>query len=198
MGEPLAAIRRVETTAAAEVVGVRDIEWLGYRDGYVEYTLDLRRDIARIFRKYRPHRFVVMDPTSRSTIGSSTTPTTGPSARRRSTSLTAGTTPGHFPELLDEGLEPWRGLRETWIMGPGRRTSRRRHLGHDRPQDRGADVPREPGRRDRATVSGLGQGALGGDRPGRPGSSTPRSSRSSPRAPVSTPTSSSTRSISSR
>jgi LmbE family N-acetylglucosaminyl deacetylase len=33
--------------------------------------------------------------------------------------LTAGTTPGHFPELLDDGLEPWRGLRELWIMGPG-------------------------------------------------------------------------------
>jgi LmbE family N-acetylglucosaminyl deacetylase len=32
--------------------------------------------------------------------------------------LTAGTTPGHFPELLDEGLDPWRGLREVWIMGP--------------------------------------------------------------------------------
>ena len=35
--------------------------------------------------------------------------------------LTAGTTPGHFPELLDEGVEPWRGLRELWIMGPGPR-----------------------------------------------------------------------------
>jgi LmbE family N-acetylglucosaminyl deacetylase len=34
-------------------------------------------------------------------------------------SMTAGTTPGHFPELLDEGLQPWRGLREVWIAGPG-------------------------------------------------------------------------------
>jgi LmbE family N-acetylglucosaminyl deacetylase len=33
--------------------------------------------------------------------------------------LTAGTTPGHFPELLEAGYEPWRGLRELWIMGPG-------------------------------------------------------------------------------
>jgi LmbE family N-acetylglucosaminyl deacetylase len=33
--------------------------------------------------------------------------------------LTGGTTPGHFPELLEEGLEPWRGLREVWIAGPG-------------------------------------------------------------------------------
>jgi LmbE family N-acetylglucosaminyl deacetylase len=33
--------------------------------------------------------------------------------------VTAGTTPGHFPELLDEGLEPWRGLREIYVAGPG-------------------------------------------------------------------------------
>ncbi|MGH3118755.1 MAG: PIG-L deacetylase family protein, partial [Gaiellales bacterium] len=33
--------------------------------------------------------------------------------------MTAGTTPGHFPELLEEGFEPWRGLRELWVAGPG-------------------------------------------------------------------------------
>jgi LmbE family N-acetylglucosaminyl deacetylase len=33
--------------------------------------------------------------------------------------ITAGTTPGHFPELLDEGLEPWRGLKEIYLQGPG-------------------------------------------------------------------------------
>jgi LmbE family N-acetylglucosaminyl deacetylase len=36
--------------------------------------------------------------------------------------MTAGTTPGHFPELLDEGFPPWRGLRELWIAGPARGT----------------------------------------------------------------------------
>ncbi|HYN36307.1 MAG TPA: PIG-L family deacetylase, partial [Actinomycetota bacterium] len=63
MGESLAKIRKEETERAAEIVGVKTIEWLDHRDGYVEYTLDLRRDIARIFRKHRPHRFVVFDPT---------------------------------------------------------------------------------------------------------------------------------------
>ena len=122
MGERLAEVRRTETKAAAEILGVDRIEWLGYRDGYVEYTLDLRRDIARAFRKYRPHRYVVMDPAStiedrfinhpdHRAIGQASLDAT----------LTAGTTPGHFPELLEEGFEPWRGLRETWIMGPGLR-----------------------------------------------------------------------------
>jgi LmbE family N-acetylglucosaminyl deacetylase len=119
-GESLADIRRAETEAAAKVIGASTIEWLGYRDGYVEYSLGLRRDVARMFRKHRPHRYVVMDPTEtiedrfinhpdHRAIGQASLDVT----------LTAGTTPGHFPELLDERLEPWRGLLETWIMGPG-------------------------------------------------------------------------------
>jgi LmbE family N-acetylglucosaminyl deacetylase len=120
MGERLTEVRRTETKRAAAVVGAREIVWLDYRDGYVEYTLDLRRDVARVFRKYRPHRFVVMDvrtmvedrfinhPDHRA-IGQASLDVV----------MSAGTTPGHFPELLDEGLEPWRGLREVWVTGPG-------------------------------------------------------------------------------
>ena len=122
MGERLAAVRRAETEEAARVIGAARVEWLGYPDGYVEYTLALRRDLARVFRRHRPHRFVVMDvaPTiedrfvnhpDHRAVGQASLDVT----------LTAGTTPGHFPELLDEGLEPWRGLRELWIMGPGRK-----------------------------------------------------------------------------
>jgi LmbE family N-acetylglucosaminyl deacetylase len=120
MGERLAALRRDETSEAAAVLGIAELVWLGHRDGYTEYSLDLRRDIARAFRRYRPHRFMVMDPSStvedrfvnhpdHRAVGQASLDTV----------LTAGTTPGHFPELLDEGLEPWRGLRELWIMGPG-------------------------------------------------------------------------------
>jgi LmbE family N-acetylglucosaminyl deacetylase len=122
VGGRLATVRRAEAEAAAHVVGAEEILWLDYRDGYVEYSLDLRRDIARVFRSCRPHRYIVMDPT----------PTTEdrfinhPDHRAvglasLDVTLTAGTTPGHFPELLDEGLEPWRGLREVWIAGPGER-----------------------------------------------------------------------------
>jgi LmbE family N-acetylglucosaminyl deacetylase len=120
MGERLAEVRRQESRSAADVVGIKDLVWLGQRDGYVEYTLDLRRDIARVFRKYRPHRYLVMDPTptiddrfinhpDHRAVGQASLDVT----------LTAGTTPGHFPELLEEGLGPWRGLRELWIGGPG-------------------------------------------------------------------------------
>jgi LmbE family N-acetylglucosaminyl deacetylase len=120
MGEGLASVRREETEAAAKIIGV-DLVWLGYQDGYVEYTLDLRRDIARVFRRYKPHRYMVMDPTP--VIGEFINHPDHRAIGQASldVSLTAGTTPGHFPELLDEGLEPWRGLREVWIAGPGLR-----------------------------------------------------------------------------
>ena len=120
IGEPLSRLRKEESERAAAVVGVEEIVWLGYRDGYIEPTLGLRRDLARVFRRLRPHRYVVMDPTptiedrfvnhpDHRAVGQCSLDVT----------LTAGTTPGHFPELLEEGLEPWRGLRELWIMGPG-------------------------------------------------------------------------------
>lgn len=120
MGTGLADVRRTETEEAAAVLGVRDVVWLGYRDGYVEYSLDLRKDVARQFRIHRPHRYVVMDPAptiedrfvnhpDHRAVGQASLDVV----------LTAGTTPGHFPELLEEGVEPWRGLRELWIMGPG-------------------------------------------------------------------------------
>lgn len=120
MGEKLAVLRKVESERAAVFIGAREIVWLGYRDGYVEYTLDLRRDIARVFRKHRPHRYVVLDPTptiedrfinhpDHRAVGQASL----------DVAMTAGTTPGIFPELLAQGLEPWRGLREVWIAGPG-------------------------------------------------------------------------------
>jgi LmbE family N-acetylglucosaminyl deacetylase len=119
MGKELHDIRVAESVAAAAAVGVTEIVWLNHRDGYVEYNLDLRRDIARVFRRYKPHRFVVLDPAStiedrfinhpdHRAIGQASL----------DVSMTAGTTPGIFPELLGEGLDPWRGLRELWIAGP--------------------------------------------------------------------------------
>lgn len=119
MGEGLENVRLAETRCAADVLGVEEVVWLGYPDGYVEYTLELRKDIARVFRTYRPHRFLVMDPTptiEERFINHPDHRAVGQASL--DVSMTAGTTPGHFPELIAEGLEPWRGLRELWIMGP--------------------------------------------------------------------------------
>src|SRR5438270_646058 len=44
------AIRRAEQEAAAKVVGVDDVTFLGYPDGRLFVTSELRRDISRVIR----------------------------------------------------------------------------------------------------------------------------------------------------
>ena len=119
-GSKLAEIRRTESLAAAKAAGVSDVRFLGYRDGYLEYTLDLRRDLARVFRDVRPHRMITMPPDHIASDMFINHPDhRAVAAASLDLVVTAGTTPGHFPELLAEELEPWRGLKEVYLMGPG-------------------------------------------------------------------------------
>jgi LmbE family N-acetylglucosaminyl deacetylase len=58
----IGAIRRAEQQAAAEAVGVTDVRFLGYRDGSVTPSLELRRDVSRVIRELRPHRVLTHSP----------------------------------------------------------------------------------------------------------------------------------------
>ncbi len=58
----VAQLRRREQTAAAAVVGVTDIAFLGYADGKVQPSIELRRDISRVIRQRRPQRVVTQSP----------------------------------------------------------------------------------------------------------------------------------------
>ena len=98
MGTRLSELRKEESRRAADVVGIGALEWLDYRDGYMEYTLGLRRDVAKVFRKFKPHRFLVIDPTP--TIDDRFINHPDHRAVGQASldaSMTAGTTPGHFP-----------------------------------------------------------------------------------------------------
>ncbi|MFI5713572.1 PIG-L deacetylase family protein [Kribbella sp. NPDC051620] len=55
-------VRRAEQTAAAAQVGVHDLHFLGYQDGYLEPTQDVIRDITRVIRQVRPQRLVCQSP----------------------------------------------------------------------------------------------------------------------------------------
>lgn len=63
--ERLVEIRRAEQLAAAELLGIKRVEFLGYEDGYLEPSLDVRRDVARVVRRWRPDVIVSQDPTFR-------------------------------------------------------------------------------------------------------------------------------------
>ena len=112
------ALRRAEQVAAAKCVGVHDVRFLGYPDGRVEATLDLRRDLARVIRQVRPDRVVCPSPErnyaqtgvshpDHRAVGSAALDAVYPDARN----------PFAFPELRNrEGLAPWT-VREVWIPG---------------------------------------------------------------------------------
>jgi LmbE family N-acetylglucosaminyl deacetylase len=106
--EELADLRRVEQSNAAKVVGVEDLTFLGYPDGRLESTLDLRRDITRVIRRVRPDRVLCPSPDwnfgriyashpDHRACGDATLAAVYPDARN----------PFAHPELLDEGHEPW-------------------------------------------------------------------------------------------
>jgi LmbE family N-acetylglucosaminyl deacetylase len=67
----------------------------------------------------RPHRLLTLDPQPLPTDRFVNHPdhrAVGQCAL--DVTMTGGTTASIFPELLDEGLPPWRELVETWLMGP--------------------------------------------------------------------------------
>jgi LmbE family N-acetylglucosaminyl deacetylase len=62
--ERLAEIRRVEQRAACAALGMDEVVFLGYDDGQLQATLDLRRDLVRVIRQYKPEVLIAGDPTS--------------------------------------------------------------------------------------------------------------------------------------
>jgi LmbE family N-acetylglucosaminyl deacetylase len=58
-----AEIREVETRAAAEIAGVKDIVFLGEPDGMLVPTLELRKKLVREIRRFRPEVVITGDPT---------------------------------------------------------------------------------------------------------------------------------------
>jgi LmbE family N-acetylglucosaminyl deacetylase len=61
--ERLAEIRRAEQRAACTTLGVSEVAFLGYDDGQLQPTLDLRRDLVRVIRQHKPQVVITWDPT---------------------------------------------------------------------------------------------------------------------------------------
>ena len=63
--EKLRDIRYDEQRKAAKVLGVKHVVFLGYEDGYLYPTLEVRMDVARQVRIHKPDVIIAMDPTVR-------------------------------------------------------------------------------------------------------------------------------------
>jgi LmbE family N-acetylglucosaminyl deacetylase len=115
--ENIPGIRQREQRAAGEVLGVSEITFLGYRDGWLTPSFELRKDLVRAIRRARPQRVLIQSPERNWTriqashpdhlaAGEAAIQAIYPDARNAFA----------WPELLsDEGLEPWT-VREVWVM----------------------------------------------------------------------------------
>src|SRR5213594_2639033 len=57
--------RLEEQREAARILGVAEVVFLDFEDGYLEPTIDVRRAVARQIRIHRPDAILTMDPTLR-------------------------------------------------------------------------------------------------------------------------------------
>jgi LmbE family N-acetylglucosaminyl deacetylase len=116
----MATIRRQEQTAAAAEVGVTDVTFLGYPDGRLVSSIELRRDISRQVRIKTPTRLVCQSPDRLwDRIGASHPDHLAAGEAAVCAAYPDARNPFAHPELLKEGLEP-HAVAEIWLMAaPG-------------------------------------------------------------------------------
>jgi LmbE family N-acetylglucosaminyl deacetylase len=113
----LAELRAAEQRASAKVVGVDAVEFLGYEDGLLVPSLEVREQVVRLIRRVRPEVVVTQDPTSRYVADFYIN---HPDHLAAGEATLAAVIPGAdtrlaYPELIDEGLEPVK-LIAVWMM----------------------------------------------------------------------------------
>lgn len=115
--EEAGPLREEEERRSAAAVGVPHVEFLGYPDGVIEYGLPLRRDITRAIRRHRPE--IIVSINQRNTLAPQT-PNMEDHVAVGHAILVAARDAGNrwvFPELQEEGLEPWNGVRLVCFNG---------------------------------------------------------------------------------
>lgn len=114
-------LRQREQRAAGAALGVTDIEFLGHADGHLVPTVALRGEVVRAIRRVKPQRMLIQSPErnwerifashpDHLAAGEIAIQAVYPDARN----------PFAFPELLEQGFEPW-AVEEVWVMGNPKR-----------------------------------------------------------------------------
>ena len=150
-----AELRTREQVAASAEVGVTHVDFLDHPDGVLVYSLELRRDIARVIRRFRPDAVLVGTWQVEFVAGLN-------QADHRVAGLAAidalrdAGNRWVFPDLLEEGLEPWSA---RWLL-----------VGGDPAPTHGVDVTGEPLERGIASLEAHGEYLAGipGHPPPRP------------------------------
>ena len=115
--EEMAQVRQKEQRDAGAELGVSDITYLNYRDGWLMPSIELRKEIVKAIRIAKPDRMVVQSPErnwerifashpDHLAAGETAIQAVYPDARN----------PYAFADLKEAGFEPWR-VREVWMTG---------------------------------------------------------------------------------
>jgi LmbE family N-acetylglucosaminyl deacetylase len=117
--EMCADIRRAEQLAAAEEAGVKEVIFLGLHDGLLQPSLELRKELVRLIRRYRPNAIVCGDPT---VYFPSETRINHPDHRAAATAVVEAVFPAAemgllYPDLLAEGFAPHK-VNYVYISAP--------------------------------------------------------------------------------
>lgn len=113
--EETAQLRMREQLAGSVAVGVSQVDFLRYPDGVLVYSLEMRRDIARVIRTFRPDAVVVgtwevefvagLNQADHRVAGLATLDAVRDAGNR-----------WVFPDLVEEGLQPWS---TRWLLVAG-------------------------------------------------------------------------------
>jgi LmbE family N-acetylglucosaminyl deacetylase len=118
--ERIAMTRKAEQRAAGAILGVRDVFFLDYPDGLLQPTIELRRELVRLLRRHRPTRVICQSPDRAwhpmMFIGRYHPDHLAAGQAALAAIYPAAQNPWDFPELLAEGLPPYK-VREVYIMG---------------------------------------------------------------------------------
>lgn len=112
----LAEQRMEEQLGAARSLGVKEVGFLDYKDGFLETGVEIRRKVVKEIRRQKPDIIVTSDPTN---YFPSDMYINHPDHRKAGEIVIeavfpATNNPQFFPELLSEGYEPHQ-VKEVWF-----------------------------------------------------------------------------------
>lgn len=116
----ISEVRKQEQRAAGDILGLKEIVFLDYPDGLLEPSLELRRDLVRMLRTYRPSRVICPCPdrvwTPNYFIQRHHPDHLAVGQAALAAIYPASQNPWDFPELLEEGLFPHK-VSEVYVTG---------------------------------------------------------------------------------
>jgi LmbE family N-acetylglucosaminyl deacetylase len=112
-----APLREREERDGAALVGVSTVEFLDHRDGVIEYGIPLRRDLAAAIRRHQPEMVITGNFADSWPGGGWNTPDHRDVGRAVMDAVGDAGNRWIFPELVEQGLRPWGGVRYVAVSG---------------------------------------------------------------------------------